>query len=100
MNEIEKGRHRALSSRRRVALRIAVAFAACAAAAGSTAYAQSYPRSPIHLIVPYTPGGATDLIGRQLGAEMTKRLGQTIVIDNRPGAAGTIGMKATDGGYS
>ena len=71
MNEIEKGRDRALSSRRRAALRIAVA--ACAAAAGSTAYAQSYPRSPIHLIVPYTPGGATDLIGRQLGAEMTKR---------------------------
>lgn len=56
--------------------------------------AQAYPRGPVHLIVPYPPGGATDLIGRQLGAEMSKRLGQPVVIDNRPGATGTIGMKA------
>jgi len=62
--------------------------------ANAAAYAQAYPRSPIHLIVPYPPGGATDLIGRQLGAEMSKRLGQPVVIDNRPGATGTIGMKA------
>lgn len=65
----------------------------CAALASAIAGAQTYPRSPIHLIVPYTPGGATDLIGRQLGSEMSKRLGQPVVIDNRPGAAGTIGMK-------
>jgi tripartite-type tricarboxylate transporter receptor subunit TctC len=72
----------------------AAAFAASATAASVLAHAQPFPRSPIHLIVPYTPGGATDLIGRQLGAEMSKRLGQPVVIDNRPGAAGTIGMKA------
>jgi len=72
----------------------AALLAACAAAAGGIADAQPYPRSPIHLIVPYPPGGATDLIGRQLGAEMSKRLGQPVVIDNRPGATGTIGMKA------
>lgn len=69
-------------------------IAACAVLAHLPAQAQTYPRSPIHLIVPYPPGGATDLIGRQLGAEMSKRLGQPIVIDNRPGATGTIGMKA------
>ena len=83
--------------RRNPALRriaAAIACAACAAGAGVIAHAQPYPRSPVHLIVPYTPGGATDLIGRQLGAEMSKRLGQPVVIDNRPGAAGTIGMKA------
>jgi tripartite-type tricarboxylate transporter receptor subunit TctC len=72
----------------------AALVAACAAAASGIAAAQPYPRSPIHLIVPYPPGGATDLIGRQLGAEMAKRLGQPVVIDNRPGATGTIGMKA------
>ncbi len=71
-----------------------VLFAASAAGAGVSAHAQSYPRNPVHLIVPYTPGGATDLIGRQLGAEMSKRLGQAVVIENRPGAAGSIGMKA------
>jgi tripartite-type tricarboxylate transporter receptor subunit TctC len=69
--------------------------AACALiGAASALHAQAYPRGPIHLIVPYPPGGATDLIGRQLGAEMSKRLGQPVVIDNRPGAAGAVGMKA------
>ncbi len=58
------------------------------------AAAQSFPHAPVHLIIPYTPGGATDLIGRQLGAEMTKRLGQQIVIENRGGAAGMVGIKA------
>jgi len=82
--------------RRHPALRRAagLAVAACAVLANAAADAQSYPRGPIHLIVPYPPGGATDLIGRQLGAEMSKRLGQPVVIDNRPGATGTIGMKA------
>jgi tripartite-type tricarboxylate transporter receptor subunit TctC len=72
----------------------AAILAATALAAVPLAQAQTYPRSPIHLIIPYTPGGATDLIGRQLGSEMSKRLGQPVVIDNRPGAAGTVGMKA------
>ena len=73
---------------------VGVTLAACAVLASAAADAQPYPRSPVHLIVPYPPGGATDLIGRQLGAEMSRRLGQPVVIDNRPGAAGTIGMKA------
>lgn len=86
--------HAKSRSSRQSAVRGGVALcAACAALASVIAGAQTYPRSPIHLIVPYTPGGATDLIGRQLGSEMSKRLGQPVVIDNRPGAAGTIGMK-------
>jgi len=56
--------------------------------------AQPYPRAPIYLILPYPPGGATDLIGRQLGAEMSRRLGQQVVIENRAGAAGAVGMKS------
>lgn len=62
--------------------------------AAHAAQAQPYPRAPIHLIIPFPPGGATDLIGRQLGAELTKRLGQVIVIENRAGASGAIGVKA------
>lgn len=73
---------------------MAFAFAVGAMAVSTVAQAQGYPRNPVRLIVPYPPAGATDLIGRQLGAEMAKRLGQPVVIDNRPGAAGTIGMKA------
>ncbi|MFH1604009.1 MAG: tripartite tricarboxylate transporter substrate binding protein [Pseudomonadota bacterium] len=56
--------------------------------------AQPFPRAPIRLIIPFTPGGATDLIGRQLGAELSKRVGQPIVIENRAGATGAVGMKA------
>jgi tripartite-type tricarboxylate transporter receptor subunit TctC len=82
-------------TRRLPFLRASIAAVAVGASAVSfIAEAQPYPRSPVHLIVPYPPGGATDLIGRQLGSEMSKRLGQPVVIDNRPGAAGTIGMRA------
>lgn len=80
------------------------AFAQCVARAAVTfagllgvcpiLNAQPFPRAPVHLIIPYTPGGATDLIGRQLGAEMSKRLGQQVVVENRGGAAGMVGIKA------
>jgi tripartite-type tricarboxylate transporter receptor subunit TctC len=63
----------------------AVAIAACASAA-----AQSYPNRPIHFVVPFTAGSGTDVIARTVGEVMGRNLGQTIVIDNRPGAGGTI----------
>lgn len=67
-----------------------------AAMAGATrvANAQAFPRAPVHLVIPFPPGGATDLIGRQLGTEMGKRLGQPVIIENRAGAAGAVGMKS------
>ncbi len=58
------------------------------------ASAQSYPTQPITMIVSFPPGGATDLVGRALAAEMTKVLGQSVVVMNRAGAAGTIGSAA------
>lgn len=62
---------------------------------GPRAFAQSdYPRQPIRFIVPYAPGGVTDLTMRTVGRQVEKRLGQTIVIENRAGAGGAVGMTA------
>lgn len=66
--------------------------------------AQTYPDRPVRLIVPFTPGGATDVNARLLAAELTAILKQPFVIDNRPGASGAIGIdlvaKAASDGYT
>lgn len=68
------------------------------------AYAQEYPSRPIRLIVPWPPGGITDVIARGLGAALSDSLGQQVIPDNRPGAAGTLGVslaaKANPDGYT
>ena len=56
-------------------------------------HAQGYPNKPIRLIVPYAPGGATDIIGRAAAAELTKTMGQQVIIENRPGAGGNVGAE-------
>jgi tripartite-type tricarboxylate transporter receptor subunit TctC len=55
--------------------------------------AQAYPTKPIRFIVPFTPGGVTDLLGRQIGVKLSEAWGQQIIIDNRPGAGGTLGVE-------
>ncbi len=66
--------------------------------------AQSYPTKPIRLIVPFPAGGATDLFARSLSQKLGERLGQSVVVDNKPGAGGTLGSdlaaKATADGYT
>jgi tripartite-type tricarboxylate transporter receptor subunit TctC len=62
-------------------------------AIASMASAQSYPSKPITLVVPYPAGAAVDRVGRALGLELQKRLGQPVVIDNVGGASGTIGAR-------
>jgi tripartite-type tricarboxylate transporter receptor subunit TctC len=65
---------------------------ALAIAAASDAYAQTYPVKPIRWIVPFPPGGGTDITTRTVTAKLAEALGQQIVIDNRPGSGGTIGL--------
>ena len=71
-------------------------------AAGSAA--QTYPDKAVRLIVPFPPGGSNDVIARVIGAQLSERLGQTILIDNRGGAGGTLGInaaaKAAPDGYT
>ncbi len=68
------------------------------------AQAQAYPSRSIHLIVPFPPGGGIDLFARIVGRKLADQLGQQVVVDNRPGAQGNIGMqigaKAPADGYT
>jgi tripartite-type tricarboxylate transporter receptor subunit TctC len=68
------------------------------------AFAQSWPAKPIRVIVPFTPGSGTDIIARTVSEKLTPQLGQPIVIENRPGAGGTIGgaivAKSDPDGYT
>jgi len=62
------------------------AIASLSLALPAAAFAQPYPQKPITLIVPYAPGGATDIIGRVVAEEMSNRLGQRMIVENRAGA--------------
>src|SRR5262245_24385095 len=84
--------------------RLALLAAATLAAAISSAGAQTYPSRPVTMVVPFPPGGNTDLMARALQTELTKALGQSVIISNKGGAAGTIGIldlvKAEPDGYT
>ncbi|HSQ02750.1 MAG TPA: tripartite tricarboxylate transporter substrate-binding protein, partial [Burkholderiales bacterium] len=70
----------------------------------SHVHAQDYPSKPVRLIVPYAAGGSSDIIARLYGQRLGEKLGQTFVVDNRPGAGGMIGTdilaKCASDGYA
>jgi tripartite-type tricarboxylate transporter receptor subunit TctC len=88
-------------SRRRI---LALAALAALPFASSSALAQAWPDKPIRMIVGFAPGGFTDVLARLLGQKLSERLGQSVIVENKPGAAGTLGAdlvaKARPDGYT
>jgi len=83
---------------------LSVAFAAASLAVSAPALAQSYPVKPVRIIAAFPPGGAADLLARVVADKLSSALGQSFVVENRPGAGGTIGAdavaKAAPDGYT
>ena len=80
--------------RRRVILGISALVLACPGAASFAADAGDFPSRPIHLFVPFPAGGAVDILGRLLGQHLSEQFGQSVIIENRPGANGNVAMEA------
>jgi tripartite-type tricarboxylate transporter receptor subunit TctC len=85
-------------------LRLFTALGACASLLTPDSIAQTYPVKPIRLVVPFTPGGSTDLVARIAGQKLEEAWNQQVIIDNRPGAGGNVGLdyvaKSAPDGYT
>src|SRR5437660_4867406 len=87
-------------------IRFAVRAAAAAALSlfALAVSAQSWPTRPVHFIVPFPPGGSVDRLARVLGARLQESLGQQFIVENKPGASGSIGtafvVKSAPDGYT
>jgi tripartite-type tricarboxylate transporter receptor subunit TctC len=72
---------------------VCLALSAVTLSASATAQTDNYPAKPVRIISPFPPGGSVDTVGRLVAARLTESYGQTFVVDNRSGAAGSIGME-------
>jgi tripartite-type tricarboxylate transporter receptor subunit TctC len=77
-----------------ISTRWIAAAALCLSASWGNAQAQNYPSRAITLVIPFAPGGSTSIVGRGIADKMSELLGEKVVVDNRPGAGGTVGTKA------
>jgi tripartite-type tricarboxylate transporter receptor subunit TctC len=75
-------------------IRLLLSTAFLLAAGGIVAGQDAYPSRPVHLLVPFAPGGAVDIVARTLGDELSSRWGRAVVVENRPGAGGVIASEA------
>src|SRR3546814_12451007 len=72
-------------------MRLLTAAAMALAAFAGSAQAQDFPTKPVTFVVPFSPGGSNDIVGRQLATQLSDLWGQPVVVENRPGAGATVG---------
>lgn len=93
-----------IAVRKLAALLLAVSISPVWAQSGETAFPAKYPRKPVRMVVPLAPGGGSDIVGRILALALAEQWGQSVVVDNRPGAGSIIGTgiaaKAVPDGYT
>ena len=103
-NQTETSTMNSMTQRPSRRMALSLLLAATAFTAAPPVLAQTYPAKPIRLVVPFPPGGGTDLIARTVAQKMSDTLNWTIIIDNRPGAGGNLGVdavaKASPDGYT
>ncbi|MFN7088192.1 MAG: Bug family tripartite tricarboxylate transporter substrate binding protein, partial [Burkholderiales bacterium] len=73
-------------------VRVLIVFIAAVLGSGA-AWSQAYPLKPVRLVLPFPPGGPSDILGRALAQKLSEQIGQSVVPDNRPGAGGNLGAE-------